>query len=324
MNLRKRPDWLAACIDIGTYSTRLLVAKIGGKTFQILLDTGLVTNLGRGFFRSRLLSLEGIQETCEAVQEFTRQAHALQATHLRILATEAVRSASNAEALLSLAHGLTPEVEILTPQREAFLSFIANHFAFSEGNPHPLVVMDEGGGSTEISWGTPTSFGFRSFPFGVLTLTEEFLHHDPPHPEELHSLGEFLKIQFSELISPLKSWTESHSDVDRLECIALGGTITTLSALAQGLSRYHSARVHNSIMPLKIVNTWLNSISGLPLSRRACYPVMGERRAYVMIAGLMEISVLFSVLCPAVLPLNTLRVSEWGIRHGALLELRNS
>jgi len=312
----------AGCIDIGTYSTRLLVAKIGKDIFQVLLDTGRVTNLGRGFLKSHRLSPEAIQETSEALQEFARQAQAFQATHLRVVATEAVRSTSNADSLLTLAHTLTPDVEILTPQREAFLSFSANHFVFSEGKPHPLFVMDEGGGSTEISWGTPTSFFFRSFPFGVLTLTEEFLHHNPPDPNELHSLREFLENHFSQLIAPLRAWVDSLSDVKSLKCIVLGGTITTLSALAQGLSQYDSTRVHGSEVPLNTVNSWLKSLGELPLSQRANYPVMGERRAYVMIAGLMEISVLFSVLCPTVFPLNILRVSEWGIRHGALLELR--
>ncbi|MGH8104110.1 MAG: hypothetical protein ACREJQ_06290 [bacterium] len=311
-----------ACIDIGTYSTRLLIARVyetGGPSaagtarraptkMDIQLDEGRITNLGRRLGETGVLELEAIEDTVAAVHEFLEVLQEAGAKRVRILATEAVRQSRNATALLER---LPSEVEVLTPEREAFFAYLANAASFPDFKPR--IVMDEGGGSTEITWGDGDSPAkWRSFPFGVVSLTEQYLKHDPPDDKELIALQHFLASQYMAL--PL-------DDLDGYAFIALGGTITSLAALIQGLRVYDSSRVHGFRIPVTSVREWYRNMASQPLAERAKPPVIGGKRARVMVAGLAEFVTLFNAMRDACVAPDSVRVSEWGIRHGALLEL---
>lgn len=312
---------VVACVDIGTYSTRLLIAEIhpappgtarrAPTELKITLDEGRTTNLGRGLAATGRLSTEAVEESAAAVRHFLNAAKEAGASAVKILATEAVRQAANGDELLSR---LPADTEVLSPEREAFFAYTANAAAFPDVSPR--IVMDEGGGSTEIAWGDgPEPAGWKSFRFGVVSLTEQFLKHDSPAAEELAALRHELSAQYRAL--PLE-------EIAGFQFIALGGTITSLAALHQGQVRYNSERVHGFRLPIGAIYQWYEKTSKQTLAERAAYTVVGEKRAKVMVAGLAEFMALFSALrpmAPVRSPADTVLVSEWGIRHGALLSL---
>jgi exopolyphosphatase/guanosine-5'-triphosphate,3'-diphosphate pyrophosphatase len=171
-----------ATIDIGTNTTLLLVAERTPKGVVIpLAERAEITRLGRGIGGDGLLRDENIALTLKVLKDYAREAQAWQAPVFAI-GTEGLRRAPNAKAFLEQATAiLGTEVEVISGDREAHLSFLAAQRSFQAEAEGDVVVIDIGGGSTEIIVAKAKSIFYRrSLPLGSVRLTEAFIHSDPP------------------------------------------------------------------------------------------------------------------------------------------------
>ena len=296
-----------ACIDVGTNSVLLLVAdRSADGTFKAVAEQMEITRLGRGVDRARRLSQEGMDATLSVLESFARQARSLGAGTLAVSATSAARDAENGTAFLSEARARAGvEVEILPGDEEAQLSFEAVSQDRSICAPgEPVIVIDIGGGSTELVYGAGREVSFRhSFDVGAVRMTERFVRGDPPGAAELTSLRAFLDETFSSLPAPAPG--------QRL--VGVAGTVTTLFCVQHRITPYDGPRVHGGKLSALELSSLLVKLAGLPVAARAELPGLDPRRADVVVAGAC---ILDAVVRKLAAPSFT--VSDRGLRWGLL------
>jgi exopolyphosphatase/guanosine-5'-triphosphate,3'-diphosphate pyrophosphatase len=257
-----------AAIDLGTNTTRLLVAEVNAERVEEISRRTTITRLGEGVdARRRLLPLP-IARVRNALSDYRRQLEALGAQRTLAVATSAVRDAENGEAFLGeieWSYGFT--TRLLTGEEEADLTVRG----VGEGAADALVV-DIGGGSTEL-----IAAGTRiSTELGSVRLTERFLASDPPTEDELDALAaaarSVLAEEVPETLSPRRA-------------IGVAGTITSLAALDLGLVEYDRDRVHGHRLGDAAVRAQLERLAALPLAERRLVPGLEPERAPVIVAG---------------------------------------
>ena len=174
-----------AAVDIGTNSVRLLVAEVDDDGTVRTLDRRMrITRLGQGVDATRRLAPEAIERTLAVLREYGGVIGELGVEHVRATATSAARDATNRDDFFRPGRdALGTELELLTGEEEAALSF--RGATRDVDAPGPYLVVDIGGGSTEFVVGTTEPTGLVSVDIGCVRITEQFLHSDPPAPEEL-------------------------------------------------------------------------------------------------------------------------------------------
>ncbi len=196
----------AACIDIGSNTTRLLVAERAGDGLRELLTQRAFTKLGRDLRRNEgVVSQEKLREVADVVTTQVRLAHELGATCMRAVATAAARKAKNADELLDvvkLASGL--DVDVLSEHEEARLGFSGATRMLTESFKGPIAVVDVGGGSTEIAIGTLDKgvSWTHSYEVGSGYVAEEFLTSDPPGAGALSAARGAIRSAFDGVALP--------------------------------------------------------------------------------------------------------------------------
>lgn len=266
-----------ATIDIGTHSVLLLVAErdTHGR-FTPVLERLALTRLGRGVDGTGRLSEEGMAQTLEAVAAFANEARALDIEGLAVSATSAARDASNGAVFLEEARRLADvEVEIISGDAEARLVWLAVHADF--GGRNNLCVVDVGGGSTEVIYGTADGQRTyaRSVNAGSVRLTERFLPSDPPTPEGLAGMLRFLAEEFAQLPPPPAGAT----------VVGTAGTVTTLLCIRDGIDPYDASRVHGARLTKAQLAAIIERLAGLPLAERREVKGLEPARADVIVAG---------------------------------------
>ncbi len=226
-------------IDCGTNSVRLLIAESGadGSLVEIcrLLE---LTRLGQGVDATGEFAPEALARTLSAVASYADVIAQHQVDVVRFVATSAARDASNREAFFSgVRERLGIEAEIISGDEEARLSFAGARSALPEVAA-PVLVIDIGGGSTELVLGQHNEIIFaKSLNMGSVRLRERFLHDDPPSPEQIESARAFVDGMLDASGCPFG---------DAASFIGVAGTVTTLSGAYQRLSVYDRERVHGS------------------------------------------------------------------------------
>jgi exopolyphosphatase/guanosine-5'-triphosphate,3'-diphosphate pyrophosphatase len=296
-----------AAVDLGTNTTRLLVADVeDGRVEEVARETR-ITRLGEGVDgRGRLLPLP-IARVRNCLSDYRRTLEALGAERVLAVATSAVRDAENGEAFLGeveWSYGFT--TRLLTGADEALLTFRG---VASEGDlPPGTLVVDPGGGSTELVVGNTHGPAFHaSLDVGAVRLTERSLPSDPPTDGELEACAGAVRSLLAERVP---------DDVRRSVRAAVGvaGTVTTLAALDLGLDAYDRDRVHGHLLGLRGVETQLGRLARLPLAARREVPALEPERAPVIVAGAVlvrEVVVHFG--------LDALRAGERDLLDGAAL-----
>jgi exopolyphosphatase / guanosine-5'-triphosphate,3'-diphosphate pyrophosphatase len=283
-------------VDLGTNSTRLLVADVeDGRVDEVARET-VITRLGEGVDERRKLLPLPIARVRNVLADFRRELDELGAERTLAVATSAVRDAENGEAFLG-------EVEwsygfatlMLTGEDEAGLTFrgVSAGRQLDAGT----LVLDVGGGSTELI----SAEQRRSLDLGCVRLTERHLRSDPPTSEELDAAAAAVRALLP--------------DLQPSAAIGVAGTITSLAALDLGLDEYDRRRVHGHRLSTAGVQRQLERLAALPLSERRRVPALEPERAPVIVAG--------AVIVRGVLArygLDGLDVSEHDLLHGAALE----
>jgi exopolyphosphatase/guanosine-5'-triphosphate,3'-diphosphate pyrophosphatase len=301
-----------AVVDIGTNSTRLLLARLeDGRVTEELVRRSVVTRLGRGVDTGGRLSREGMERVFSTLEEYRRLVDENGGASPAVsVLTSAVRDASNgAEFAGTVGSRFGFEPHILTGDDEAKMTFLG---ATSERDPAdetPTLVIDIGGGSTETVIGRPgREPDFHvSNQAGVVRQTERHLAHDPPLQSELETLAADARAIFVAAVPE-----ERRRAVG--QAVAVAGTATSLAAIAQSLDPYDPSRVHGFQLTRSACERMLGELAAIPLAERRKVKGLHPDRAPTIVAGvviLLEVLELFG--------LDSVEVSEHDILRGAAL-----
>jgi exopolyphosphatase/guanosine-5'-triphosphate,3'-diphosphate pyrophosphatase len=301
-----------AVADIGSNSTRLLIADVeDGRVVEELEHRSIVTRLGAGVDSNGALSEEGIERVWETLDEYSEAVGRHGADRRIAVLTSAVRDASNgADFAKSVRERYRFDPHVLSGDDEAQLTFLG---ATSERDPEdrtPTLVVDIGGGSTELVTGAGRQADFHvSTQAGVVRQTERHLHHDPPLPDELESLsGEVREIVVAGVPD------KKRSAISR--GIGVAGTATQLASIAQGLEPYDPKKVHGYVLGAQEAREILGRLAAIGLEERKKTRGLDPSRAPTIVAG---VEILLVVL--ELFGLSEVEVSEHDILRGAALGL---
>jgi exopolyphosphatase/guanosine-5'-triphosphate,3'-diphosphate pyrophosphatase len=297
-----------ATIDVGTNTTLLLIAEERDGKIVVLEDRAEITRLGRGIGNDGRLGQEGIDRTLAALSGFAVLARVHEAPIFAI-GTEALRRAPNAADFLSRAAALldTP-IEVIAGDREAALTFLAAQQSFPEQAQGRMVVIDIGGGSTEIIVARNGRVDFsRSLPLGSVRLSERLVRHDPPLPSEV----EAVVAEVNSLLADVPFPTEA----ERACLVGTAGTVTTLAAMAQNLQSYDAQLVHGYRLTLSALQQQVDRLAHSTQAERLGMAGLDPRRADVIMAGAIILSQIGQRVGGG-----EILVSDRGIRWGLLLE----
>src|SRR4051794_4860488 len=295
-----------AAVDLGTNSTRLLVADVDDGRLAEVARRLKITRLGEGVDERKRLLPSPIARVRNVLTDFRREAEQLGAERILAIATSAVRDAENGEAFLGeveWSYGF--ETRLLSGHDEAQLTF--RGVSLGRELPEETLVIDIGGGSTELVAGGPEGLRFHdSLDIGCVRLTERFLDSDPPSEEELAACAAAVRALLAERIP---------RELGPKTAIGVAGTVTSLAALDLGLAQYDPLQVHGHPLSAEGVRAQLERLASLPVAERSELPALEPERAPVIVAG--------AVILREVLDhfgLDGLETSERDILDGAALE----
>jgi exopolyphosphatase / guanosine-5'-triphosphate,3'-diphosphate pyrophosphatase len=295
-----------AAVDLGTNSTRLLVADVEHGSIEEIVRRLKITRLGEGVDERKRLLPAPIARVRTALTDFRREAEALGAERTLAFATSAVRDAENGEAFLGeveWSYGF--ETRLLSGHDEAQLTF--RGVAAGRELAEDTLVLDIGGGSTELVVGGPQGLRFHdSLDLGCVRLTERFLHSDPPAAAELDACAAAVRGLLAERV-PV--------DIRPQAAIGVAGTITSIAALDLGLAEYDPEKVHRHRVSRGSVAAQLERLAAVRVTERRRIPALEPERAPMIVAGVV---ILREVL--EHFGLDGLEASERDILDGAALE----
>jgi len=309
-----------AVIDVGTNSVKLLIADVVNRDVRRVLEESRTTRLGRGFYENHLLQPIPIAETALAVGEFARTAKTMGAGVVRAIATSAARDARNAGELadaVQRASGLS--LEIISGEQEAELAF-QGATSDSRFAQKPILLLDVGGGSTELILGQGATIHYReSFPIGAVRLMERVPHREPPLEDELeacrHWMLHFLEESVRPRLAPaLRREVKLHEQHHPVRLVGTGGAATVLARIIEGLAVPDSAGIEVARLPLNRISAWVDKLWALPLSERRMIPGLPADRADVILTG----SVIYEAIMRC-LEFEQLHVTTRGLRFAALM-----
>ena len=265
-----------AAIDCGTNSTRLLVSEGGTRPLERLMR---ITRLGQGVDATGRLAPDAIDRTLAVLREYREVMDRFGVDRVRMTATSAARDAANREDFFAAAEevvGIRPE--LLSGDAEGRLSFAG---AVSDLDPAdgPFVVLDIGGGSTEFIAGSERPDGVVSIDIGCVRVTEQFLHGDPPAPEELSQAISVVHDYLDDVARELSTVKEA------TRLVGLAGTITTVAAVEMGLPTYDRDRIHHFVLTRAAAEEVFRTLAVETRAQRIHNPGLEEARADVIVGG---------------------------------------
>jgi exopolyphosphatase/guanosine-5'-triphosphate,3'-diphosphate pyrophosphatase len=287
-----------AAVDIGTNSTRLLIAD--GDT--VLARESIVTRLGEGVERTGRLDEAAQQRVLDVLAGYREQIAGAPAAAVM---TSAVRDAANGDEFARRARAaLGFPVRTLSGDEEARLTFAGA--TTNRGRDEQLLVIDIGGGSTELVLGRRGDVSFHaSAQIGVVRHSERHLHADPPTPVELRALREDVRADLAQIVP---------AEVSVATAIAVAGTPTQCAAIDLGLARYDPDRIEGHVLTAARLRALLDRLARLPLAQRRQTRGLDPARAPVIVAG---IAILLEVMDS--FGLDRVQASERDILYGLAL-----
>jgi len=294
-----------AVIDIGSNSTRLLIADVAEGRVTEVERQSRVTRLGRGVDLSGQLSAEAIEAACAAIADYVAICREDGVENIDAIATSAVRDASNGSAFAAeLRERFALSARVLDGEEEARLTYLG---ATCENSPSvPTLVVDIGGGSTELIVGTGAEIAFHtSLQAGVVRHSERHISNDPPSALELEALAGDVRTLIE---SAITDQPEASAEAG----IAVAGTPTSLASIEIGLEPYDPKQVHGHTLNLTSIQRLLSQLASVPLSKRAEITGMHPDRAPNIVAG-----VVILIETMRAFALEAIEVSEHDILYGA-------
>lgn len=270
-----------AAIDCGTNSIRLLVADVDVEagTLQDLDRRMEVVRLGQGVDRTGRIAPEALARTLDAAQRYGAVCAELGVERIRFVATSASRDAENrADFVDGVRAALGTEPEVIGGEEEAALSFRGATGVLAGRHPGPFLVVDLGGGSTELVLGTSAPEAAYSMDVGCVRLTERHLRSDPPTADEVAAAHADVAaaLDVASGVVPLGK---------AVTLVGLAGSVTTVTAHALGLAAYDPARIDGSVLPVGTVLAACDDLLARDRASRAALGFMHPGRVDVIGAG---------------------------------------
>jgi len=293
-----------AAIDMGTNSTRLLVADVGDGAVEPVRRESRVTGLGRGLEISGRLATEALESVFAATGDYLEIAEQLGVVETFAFATAAAREASNSAAFIAeLRERYDLQADVLSGAEEAALTYLGAHGSCPGGT---TMIIDIGGGSTEIVVGSVAEPVFNtSLQLGVVRHTERYLHTDPPQTNELESLTEDVGEEIDAVLA-------AHPGLRADRGVAVAGTPAILAAMDLGLERVDHGDVEGHELELATVQKLMSRLAGLPLEERRRERGVDPDRAPTIVAG-----VIILIKAMRGFGLDRITVSQRDILYGA-------
>lgn len=309
-----------AAIDCGTNSIRLLIAERDGTHLREVHREMRIVRLGQGVDATGEFAADALARTRAALSDYADLLASHAVARVRMVATSAARDVANRQAFFAMTAEVLGAVvpgavaEVISGDEEAQLSFggAVDELA---GAAEPFVVVDLGGGSTEIVLGTRSGGVQASYSadIGCVRLTERCLHADPPTPAELADARRLVRDRLDAGLQVVP--------VERARTwVGLAGTMTTLSALAQRLTMYDAAAIHLSRVRYDDLVAVCDQLIGMTRSQRAALGPMHRGRADVIAGGAIVVQELAALLRQRA-GIAELIVSEHDILDGIALSI---
>ena len=288
---------LCAAIDIGSNTTRVLVAEPGGGRLRTVMEQRAYTRIGRDAKRDGAIAAEKVAEVAEVVATQVRLAKELGAEAIRTVATAAIRESDNRDevaAEIGRVAGVT--VEVLSEQEEGRLAFVGATKALRHPVEGEIAVVDVGGGSSEIILGTVAGGvrEVRSFKIGSGSLAEDHLVKDPPSASEIRALRDAIGDFFEDV-----------EVAQPAQAVAVGGSATSLRKLVGAALEYET------------LERAVRVLSGDPIADVARRFELDPRRVRILPAGVLLLEKLSEMLG------QPLQIGKGGLREGVILTLLN-
>jgi exopolyphosphatase / guanosine-5'-triphosphate,3'-diphosphate pyrophosphatase len=271
-----------AAVDMGTNSTRLFVADVDGRGRDAKLvpveRRTQITRLGQGVDRDRTLQPDAIERTLAALREYRVVIDELGVERVRATATSAARDASNRDDLFDPTErvlGVRPE--LLAGDAEARLEFLGATASLTE--PAPFLVVDVGGGSTELIVGTDEPEGLCSLDIGCVRLTEQFLHSDPPTAEELSQAVSVVRDQLADVGRQFPAMLRAPT------LVGTAGTVWTLAAIELGADAARSDLIDHFVLTRAAAEEVFRTLATEPVEQRRHNPGLEPGRVDVIVGG---------------------------------------
>ncbi len=266
---------LYAAIDCGTNSTRLLISDGRTQTERLMQ----ITRLGAGVDRTGRLDPEAIERTLSSMREYRAVMDRYDVAGVRIAATSAARDASNRQDFFGPATEiLGAEPELLSGVDEAEMSFNGATADLEDTSGRSLVV-DIGGGSTEFALGGDHLEASLSVDMGCVRMTEKFIEHDPPLPEELSNCLSVVEQHLDDVAREVPG----AGAADRF--LGLAGTVTNVAAVEIGLARYDRDAIHHFVLTREAAEDVFRTLATESVAQRRDNPGLEAARADVIVGG---------------------------------------
>jgi exopolyphosphatase / guanosine-5'-triphosphate,3'-diphosphate pyrophosphatase len=278
---------VVAAIDLGTNSTRVLAARPVDGKLDILDRRNTITRLGQNVGASGRLADEAVERTLGCLRDYRAILDEHGVDRLRVAATSASRDAANREEFFdAVADVVGARPELLSGIEEGRLSFVG---ATGELDPAlgPFLIVDIGGGSTEFILGTDHVEGVLSVDVGCVRLTEKFLDHDPPLPEELTACISFTDAYLDDVMREIPGSAEART------LVGLAGTVTTVAAVEIGLATYDRDAIHHFVLTRDAAEDVFRTLATESRADRIHNPGLEEARADVIVGGCCVLVALF-------------------------------
>jgi len=316
-------------IDLGTNNCRMLLAQKSGASFQVVDAFSRVVRLGEGLASQGQLSQGAMDRAVEALKVCAEKIARQNVVKHRSIATQACRLAENGDAFLERVHRETGlKFDCITAEEEARLA-VHGCVDLLDPEKDAALVIDIGGGSTELSWvdlaewrrrggpesgGRPPMRSWSSAPIGVVTLSERF----PERPDDRAAWYEEMKAYARKLLKTPRG-ARSMRDVfeeGRGHLVGTSGTVTSMAGVHLRLPRYERSKVDGLWMSVQDSLDACERLRNLDIAGRAQEPVIGSDRAELVLAG----CAIYEAVAEK-WPAERLRVGDRGLREGLLLNL---
>jgi len=312
-----RPDVYAA-LDLGTNNCRLLIACPEGESFRVIDSFSRIVRLGEGIAATGRISEAAIGRAISALSVCRDKMKLRKAQRLRLIATEACRAASNADAFRDRVETQTGiALEVINRETEASLAVIGCS-PLVDPDGHGAILFDIGGGSSELvrivrsgngRQAVPQVDAWMSIPLGVVTLAERFGGQNVT--------ADIYARMVQEVGKHVAPFAACHGgDLTGMHLLGTSGTVTTLAGVHLGLPRYDRRRVDGLWMNDAEITSAIATLLGMSYQERAANNCIGIERADLVLAGCAILDAI-----RAAFPVPRLRVADRGLREGMLVEM---
>lgn len=299
----------AAVIDLGSNSIRLLVAELSEGFVASVHRDMVTTRLGRGVARNRRLDEKSMTDTLSVLTYFMNKVKSKQGESIWAFGTSALREAKNSNDFLDRVRQIGLEVDILSGQEEAFLSFLGAKAGLKLSGM--TLVIDIGGGSTELVLGSERIEKNESLPMGAVSYTQIYFKSDPPRHEDIVRARSAISELFVDFAEYYKQ-AQNNSDIT---VVGVGGTLTTLSAMVQELKVYDTEKIHGYCLDKANVDRLLSKLLSSTINEKRKLRGLSPERADIVTAGVLIAQTIMQDL-----NISQVVVSETDIMEGYLLK----